>query len=225
MQKILLLVLLVIALSALGYYLYASPNTLRSDNPSDTPATAISETKTIKETADAYTIDVAYRHVGNAAIDSQIDAEVNAVIAAFKKDAGEYEPQPGMPPYTLSGEFSDVNISADIVSERVDFYQDTGGAHGLPIALTLNYDAHTGRKLELNDALSLIGLTLDQVSAQSLAKLKAEFGESVFTDGAAPRSENYGTFIIDMTDVTFIFQAYQVVAYAAGMPEVTFDRK
>jgi hypothetical protein len=91
--------------------------------------------------------------------------------------------------------------------------------------LTLNYDARTGETITLDRALSLIGKSLNDVAATSLAQLKQEFGASIFADGATPKAENYATFIVGPTNVTFIFQPYQVVAYAAGMPEVTFARK
>ena len=111
------------------------------------------------------------------------------------------------------------------MSQRLNLYQDMGGAHGLPIVVGLNYDAATGRELTQDDALRMTGLTLQQISTQALKELHQEFGESVFTEGAEPKSDNYRTFIVGPYNVTFIFQAYQVVAYAAGMPEVSFERK
>lgn len=188
-----------------------------------TPATP--EDKNISEETAAYRIDVDYRLFGIPAVDAHVESEVQRAVAAFKKDAANFDPTVESRPYSFTGEIADFYAGSDIVSERINLYQDTGGAHGLPIVLTLNYDAATGETITLDRALSLTGLSLSEVSARSLAQLKQEFGESVFTGGAEPKAENFGTFIVTPYNVTFIFQAYQVVAYAAGMPEVKFNRK
>ncbi len=189
-----------------------------------TEATA-NETKTIKEDTPSYSIDVDYRLFGNTVVDAHVVAEVQKAIDAFKKDAANFDPSVETRPYSFSGEIADFYSGGDIVSERINLYQDTGGAHGLPIVLTLNYDAKTGETVTLDRALSLTGFSLTDIAAKSLAQLKQEFGDSIFMEGAAPKAENYSTFIVTPQNVTFIFQAYQVVAYAAGMPEVKFERK
>jgi hypothetical protein len=159
-------------------------------------------------------------------MDAKIDAAVKAATDAFKADVAQMgAPETGFSKYSFKGEAADTYSGGDIVSERINLYQDTGGAHGLPIVITLNYDSSTGDEVTLDKALSLIGLTLQQVSDKALAQLHQEYGDSVFVDGAAPKPENYQTFIVGPYNVTFIFQAYQVVAYAAGMPEISFARK
>jgi hypothetical protein len=197
------------------------PETVGSTTePSATP----SNMNVSEETA-AYKIDIDYRLFGIPAVDSHVEAEIQKAVAAFKKDAANFDPAVESRPYTFSGEVADVYSGGDIVSERINLYQDTGGAHGMPIVLTLNYDAKTGETITLDRALALTGHSLSDVAAQALAQLKQEFGDSVFTEGAAPKPENYATFLVTPYNVTFIFQAYQVVAYAAGMPEVKFSRQ
>ena len=228
MKKLLVAVIFIAALSGVLYFaltqkpaMVALPDTV--PETTGTPPT-VSETKTIKEETPSYRIDVDYRLSGIAVVDTHIEAEVQKAVAAFKNDAANFDPLVESRPYTFSGEIADFYIGGDIVSERINLYQDTGGAHGLPIVLALNYDAKTGETITLDRALSFTGMSLQDVASKSLAQLKQEFGESVFADGAAAKAENYSTFIVTPFNVTFIFQAYQVVAYAAGMPEVKFER-
>lgn len=223
-----LLVALVFLL-ALGAVLYFVP--LRTDMTATVPdtvadtTTSIGDIREAKEDTSSYTIDIEYQLFGNAAIDAKVESEIQKVVNAFKGDAANFDPEIEMRKYTLSGEVADYFVGADIASERINLYQDMGGAHGLPIVLTLNYDAKSGEEITLDRALTLIGKSLSGVAEDSLAQLQREFGESVFADGASAKAENYQTFIVSPYNVTFIFQAYQVVAYAAGMPEVKFNRK
>jgi hypothetical protein len=228
MNKFIIYVLTIVVLGAAAFFIYMhAPRLAPPETATSTPEQIGEGTmRAVSEENDTYTIDITYHHVSSEAINAQIDAEVRSVVDAFKADAAQMgSPEPGFPKFSLQGESADIYDGGDIVSERINFYQDTGGAHGLPIVLTLNYDAKTGEKVSLERALSLIGMSLGQVSERSLAQLHQEFGDSVFEEGAAPKAENYGTFLVTPYNVTFIFQAYQVVAYAAGMPEVTFARK
>lgn len=222
-------IIAIIALGTAAYFIYVHAPRLESGPI--TPDTTTEQTdagteRSIQEDTADYSIDVTYRHLGIPSVDAQIDARVADAVAAFKNDATQAGPhEDGFPPYTFGGEAADTFTGGDIVSERVNLYQYTGGAHGLPIVLTFNYHAGTGKEVTLDEALALTGLTLGEVSDRALAQLAQEYGESVFTDGAKPRAENYSTFIVSPYKVTFIFQAYQVVAYAAGMPEISFARK
>ncbi len=227
------LLTVIVFLAALGGVLYLATR-MRSEPvamPGEVIETvdqpiATQETKTIKEETPAYTIDVDYRLSGIAAVDAKIEATVIQSVNAFKADAANFDPAVESRPYTFSGEIADLYVGGNIVSERINLYQDTGGAHGMPIVLALNYDAKTGEEITLNKILPMIGETLPSIAAKSLVQLKSEYGDdSVFVDGAAAKPENYATYTIGAYNVTFIFQAYQVVAYAAGMPEIKFSIK
>ncbi len=229
MKKLLVAILLIAALCGAIYFALSQKPAMRAmpGTVSDTTGTSSGavETKTIKEEATSHIIDVDYRLSGIAAVDAHIEEEIQKAVNAFKNDAKNFDPEVESRPYTFSGEIADFYVGSDIVSERINLYQDTGGAHGLPIVLTLNYDATTGEVITLDRALSLIDMSLSDVAAKALAQLKQEHGESIFADGATATAENYSTFAVGPTSVTFTFQAYQVVAYAAGMPEVKFARK
>ena len=79
--------------------------------------------------------------------------------------------------------------------------------------------------MTLGDALSLIGLSLEEMAAGAKRQLNERYSEMLIApEGADALAENYSTFTISASAVTFIFQPYQVTAYAAGAPEVTFER-
>lgn len=227
------LLVALVFLAALGGVIYfaltqkiepvAMPGTV--PDTTGTTTTMQIEPKNITEETPSYKIDVKYRLFGIPSVDAHVEAEVHKAIDAFKKDAQGFDPKVETQPYTFSGEIGDYYSASDIVSERINLYQDTGGAHGLPIVLTLNYDAKTGETITLDRALALTGRTLPDIAAQSLLQLKQQYGDSVFPDGATAKPENYATFLVTPYNVTWIFQAYQVVAYAAGMPEVKYVRK
>ena len=71
----------------------------------------------------------------------------------------------------------------------------------------------------------MIGMTLEQVSAAATSQLKAKLGDAMFEEGANTNPENFSSFIISNDKVTFIFQPYQVAAYAAGPQEISVERR
>lgn len=229
MSRFLLYIIAVIALSMAAYFVYVHAPRLQlravqgaaQDTPVDTGE------QVIHEETSQYVIDITYRHFGIAVVDARVDARMQEVVASFKKDVAQVGPPQGVvQQYTLTGDVSEYQTDSQIASERINLYEYTGGAHGLPFVLTLNYHIETGEEVTLDEALALTGLTLKDVSSKALAQLTQEYGvDSIFADGVDPKPENYGTFLIGPFNVTFVFQAYQVVAYAAGMPEISFARK
>ena len=64
-----------------------------------------------------------------------------------------------------------------------------------------------------------------QVSAESSTSLARQLGDMfMFKEGADTNPENYSSFLVSRDAVTFIFQQYQVAAYAAGPQRVSFPR-
>jgi hypothetical protein len=217
----------IVALAAVALLGYLILSTRPHVTPfsSDRQVTSTTQTKTVHDETSAYVVDVSYRPTGNVEVDSEIEGSVHTAIDNFKHDVATMgAPAPGAPKYSFKGESADVYVGPDIISERINFYQDTGGAHGMPIVYGLNYNAKTDAPLTLDDALSLTGLSLKQIAEHSLVQLKKDYGDSIFPAGAEAKPENYQTFIVGPYNVTFIFSAYQVVAYAAGMPEIKFAR-
>jgi hypothetical protein len=226
MKNALIVLVFIGALAGIAYFATLPANQWPADTTQPevtTEESSAGEEKVIAEETSSYKIDIEYLKSGNATVDAQIDARVQSAVNALKDDAANADPELLTRPYTLSGEQSDFYINNSVISQRINLYQDTGGAHGLPIVLTFNFDAVTGEEITLDRALAMIGKSLDEVASAARAQLIQEFGEeSIFMDGVEAKPDNYATFVVSPQNVTFIFQAYQVVAYAAGMPEVKF---
>lgn len=179
--------------------------------------------ETIREDSESFTVGASYPQTGITAIDADIEATVRAAVEQFKT----YPANPvdsSVPQNEFLGTFDSVYIGPDVVSAELVFSEYTGGAHPNAAIVGLNYDAATAKKLTLDDALGMIGLSLEQVAAEADAKFKAELAEAYFPEGAEPAAENYSVFIVDADSVTFIFQNYQVGPYAAGPQEISFSR-
>ena len=182
--------------------------------------------KSVHEAGEYFIVNALYPKFGIASVDARIEDAAMEEIALFKEAAKEYPPEiEGTPLYELAISFKVIQQSADLLSVELLISQYLGGAHGLTMVRGINVDPRTGKEFMLEDALGLIGLDLPEVSVRTIGQLKKVFGEDViFEEGAAPSPENYSTFIVDDKNVTFLFQQYQVAAYAAGLPEAIFPR-
>lgn len=222
-----IIAIIIIILAAIAYVVYtgAQPQSGGADTGSASTTVTVS-TSTLSESTPDFTIDAKYPQFGIPAIDMQIATTVAQFADALKAQAATDSPSTnGFRPYAFYGSYDDVYIGDKYISARLLLAQDTGGAHPLPVVVGLDFDRTTGTALGPQDALSLIGMSLDELASSTKAKLTEQLGDSfMFQEGADPSYKNYETFVIDKKNVTFVFQPYQVAAYAVGAPEVSFPR-
>lgn len=178
-------------------------------------------TSSIAMETDTYKIDIAYPKFSNTKADAQVQAIVDKAVGDFKLFPPNPTPIPAK--NELVGEYHDAYVGSDLMSARLNIYQFTGGAHGGTVAFGLNFH-DDGTAYTLDEALGLIGKTLPQVAEEATKQLTERFQMVQFPEGATPAPENYATFVVGKDTVTFVFQQYQVEAYAAGMPEIQFPR-
>lgn len=223
MNRIFGFVLALVVLGGVGYVLF--PYLRTAQEPVEIKVSSELEVTTgsIREESETHRMDVEYPQFGIPAIDADIKEKVEAAVA-------EFQALPANPPesvsaqHTLDGSFENVYIGPNIVSFALVLSQYTGGAHPLTIISGLNYERATGRQLLQNDAFAMIGMSVEEVSEATTAKLKTRLGDSMFEEGANTNPENFSSFLVSADSVTFIFQAYQVAAYSAGPQEVSFPR-
>ena len=180
-------------------------------------------TATVQDETPVYKIDARYPEFGIAAIDTQIKSDIDGAISEIRS----YPANPAdmaSPQNELTIRYDRPYIGPDVVSAKLYLSQYTGGAHPNTLVSGLNFDRASGTRLLQDDAFKMIGLTVDQVSTKATAELKAKLGGDMFEDGANSNPENFSSFLISADKVTFIFQPYQVAAYAAGAQEVSFPR-
>lgn len=187
-------------------------------------ATTSVQTANIHEETETYSINASYPVTGIASVDAAVKHDIQQAIDEFKT----YPANPSdsaVPKNELNADVGPIYIGSDVVSVELLISEYTGGAHPNTVIVAINVDPRSGRGLTLDNALDLIGKSLDQVAQESLAQLTQKLGEDVvFEEGAQPTAENYGTFMVTKDSVTFAFQNYQVAPYAAGPQFVTFAR-
>jgi hypothetical protein len=219
MYRILLICIVAIAILAGGLYF------VLSQAPVPHVAAPQLSTTTTAEATDTYTIDAQYPQFGLPLIDVQLKKLETDAIAELKA-------QPPVPhdmsvaTNTFTGRFDAPYIGPDYVSVELSLSEYTGGAHPNTLFAGVAFDKKTGKRLDLADALSLIGKSLDEVSSSSVAQLTQTIDNpsGIFAEGALPKPENFAWFTVSDTAVTFIFQQYQVAPYSFGPQRVSFAR-
>ncbi len=124
-----------------------------------------------------------------------------------------------------------IRADARYVSLKFERYHyEEGGAHGLTVIFTFNYDIARRRVMRLGD-LFPPGTTqyLYDLSAACIGALMGQLGEgdvSRIVEGAMPQEKNLGVFTISDEELVIYFQRYQVAPYSAGSPRVAipFER-
>jgi len=181
-------------------------------------------TASLEENTDVYSMDAQYPQFGISSIDAQIQKAVEAAAQDIRS-APANPPDSAVEQNTLQGSFDKIYAGADYISVELALSEYTGGAHPSTDYVGMVFDRKTGSELTLNDALSLTGLTLAQLSVEATSDLQKQLGEEFqFPEGASADPQNFQSFVVDQKSVTFIFEQYQVAAYAAGVQYVSIPR-
>ncbi len=104
----------------------------------------------------------------------------------------------------------------------------TGGAHGMTIHTGMNFDAVTGARLELKDvfldANQLTGVILEKLQEENHPGTFSDSLESIVADGVLHEKVSW---VLGPRGVTFIYNPYEIAAYASGTITVTipFDER
>jgi hypothetical protein len=216
------LVLLVV-LSALAYGIYVLVPRLGEGPARGAGVSMLVETA--YEYTDAYSVNAAYPRFGIPSVDAVIKKKLDDALATFKTYPAN-PPESSVPRNEFTSTIASVYVGPDVISVKLIVGEYTGGAHPNSAVLGINVDRENGKELTQEDALAMTGLTLAEVAERSLAELTTTLGSDlVFVEGADAKPENYSTFVIDGDSVTFVFQNYQVAAYATGSQEVEFSRQ
>lgn len=140
------------------------------------------------------------------------------------KDVGEY----------LNVSHKVVFASDEVVS--VLFYRDEyhwGAAHGIHQPVTLNFDLRAGREIRLAQLFRPRSGYLRRIAELCDEDLKRQLPDRYPgghglgpTDGVKPVPDNYKSWVFTRDGLVFIFEEYQVAAYADGEPKVLipFDK-
>lgn len=110
----------------------------------------------------------------------------------------------------------------DVELIRIDSYEFTGGAHGLPYSEHLMFDQKLKRQIKLNDIL----ISGKKPKFEALAKAAYKKWVAEFYDDIKDYEKTWPFSLTDnvtLTDkgVDIVYQPYAIAPYAAGMPTLS----
>lgn len=123
-----------------------------------------------------------------------------------------------MSPWTVETIGEVLLQSEEVVSIALANYSSTGGAHPNNYTTLLNFDAETGRKLQLNDVFEDLDLVKEIVEKKFRAAHELEAGEDLNEAGFFWDQDFYlpANFALTEEGYYFYYNAYEAAAYAIG---------
>lgn len=146
-----------------------------------------------------------------------LNTQLQSEIDEYVKDAQLYDYP--IRDYVLYSRFQQGYLNSHILSLTVDYYQYTGGAHGMTERRPYNLDLSTGQTLALKD------LFKENYDYRSV--INSELRQQISNDedlyfsgdmGFQGISEDQDYYLQDDA-LVIVFQQYEIAPYAAGIPE------
>lgn len=180
------------------------------------------------EISDFYDISYDLSGIEDEAVISDIERFVSDRVDKFKKDGNfnnltEEDKQvlgfnDGRK-YTLDFSY-EIKESSKVLSYIVRTYYYMGGAHGNSEVISFNYDKDSKKRIGLGDVLTGNSSEyLKKLEDLATENFSSEHGDQFFTEGVEAVLTNWSVWYAGDKTITFIFQPYQVLPYAAGVPE------
>ena len=184
--------------------------------------------KIIKEKTSFINIDVEIPQITgliNKSKEKDINKEILDWTNLWIKDAKDTSEdiKPNIP-YELMARYI-LSNNDNILSFYIDYYQFSGGAHGITTRNTYNIDTKTGNKLTLKD-LFKEGFDYKNYINEEIRKQINKHPEYYFTgkEGFNGIKEDQSFYIKD-NKLIIHFQYYEIAPYATGMPEFEITLK
>ena len=154
------------------------------------------------------------------AINDKIIKWTESWINEVKEIADEYfkdKPTPLMP-YQLYARYKLTNNS-DIISFYIDYYQFSGGAHGITNRIAYNVEKSTGNEIQLKDIFK-DNYNYKDVINKEINRQISKDPDRYFTgkDGFNGIADNQNFYIKNNTVVIY-FGLYEIAPYASGISE------
>lgn len=167
-----------------------------------------------------YPLELAQNPLIAGAIDPYIQQAKNDLLSGLQESF-----QPGSAQYALDITYQTYQHGANILSLVFDFYQYTGGAHGISGSQTFVFDLAANKVLTLADLftpgsspLAVIG---PLVEADLNTRLTDMTDAAWIHSGTGDNPDNYQQWALDGDQLVFYFAPYQVAAYAVGPQTVS----
>lgn len=191
-----------------------------------------SQKQCVRPWEDRIVVEMDRPSTGNAKLDLILQNKANRIEKLFRKEAGQFMTTDSLQNAELNIVY-DVTQTGTVIAVRMDVYTFLGGAHGIEVSYTWNYDTKTGKNLSLLQTLSRAKLmtVAKNIEKKLLQKRPQDFTDASWLQtGLSPkRLANYGTFTVGtdasgkVKTVTFYFDDYQVGPHVIGRPVVSVD--
>lgn len=195
--------------------------------------------KSYKSENDYLVIDVVIPQIENQNENVNIQKLNNKIIKwtedwinDVKKISDEYFKglvPPPIGPYQLYSRYKVTNMQ-NVTSFYIEYYQFTGGAHGITARLSYNIDNSTGKEIQLKDIFN-DGYNYKDIINKEIASSIERDKDKYFTgkDGFNGIKENQN-FYITNGNIVIYFDIYEIAPYVTGIPEFyipveKFDQK
>lgn len=184
--------------------------------------------KPIKEKTSYINIDVEIPQIVGLAnkdrekdINNKILDKTNLWIKDVKDTSENLKPTI---PYEVFVRYSLTN-DKEVLSFYIDYYQFSGGAHGITIRDTYNIKISSGENLQLKDLFNE-GYDYTSYINEEIRKEVNKYPENYFPgkEGFNGIKENQQFYIND-GKLIIHFPYYEIAPYASGMPEFTIEIK
>lgn len=120
-------------------------------------------------------------------------------------------------------------LTPRLISTSLNLFQFTGGAHGMSVMMPLNYGLLDGKPktLVLGDFFRPGTPYRKAVESRIFAKLRKNPSANFVTDGSVKTLETaqFNNFIVERDGLRWLFNQYEVAAYAMGQFEVKLSVK
>lgn len=117
-------------------------------------------------------------------------------------------------PYSFDCNYSVTYLDDNTISLLLDYYELTGGAHGMPFRQAYTFDLNTGNQLQLSDILNVENA--DEFAKNAFKNNIVQNPESYFNGATETVNSEYFEydFYIQPNEIIFFTQAYLLEPYA-----------
>ncbi|MCG2688490.1 DUF3298 and DUF4163 domain-containing protein [Candidatus Parcubacteria bacterium] len=191
----------------------------------------------INQIDDKYEIQVKYPEFFNSAYpeaeliaNQLIKSEFQDQISEFKANLIEDIIDLPEAKSAFSTDYSEVILTDRLASIKLDSYQyAAGAAHPNSFYSVFNYDFEKNRQINLTELFNPDSDFLPVISEITFQDLKSQLGETdpfvegTIKEGLLPIKANFKNFVFDKDEITFLFDPYQLGAYAIGPRSVKIN--
>lgn len=154
---------------------------------------------------------------------------LRSLYSSFEESAAsEAEANEEFYGYSLYQNATVARCDERIVSLIDETWQYTGGAHGENYREGINFDAQSGKRLELREIFSDYETFRTEAVERIIYYLKETYGEELFPDYVDVvenlfADETEPAWYLDGSGIVIVLQQYAVGPYSMGIPEIRFS--